>query len=537
MQKRIVTLLIVLSMTISAVLTGCGAEKNSDTQPQSSVESSDKQSVEQSVDSSEEVEELEPYTVTWWMRGEESKDHNKIMELVNARIQETLPNTELEIIWVASSEYKDRWNKALAGGEKIDIGWSASWVWNPKTDVNNGMLLDVEELLKEHGQGIIDAVGGMDILDMNRIKGGIYHILAWQGLVGGRYALYVNQAATDALPEGWLEESSKIFKANSGFSVEDKMAILDRIEEGMEIVEDAGALGEGLAKGAMSNVLENKSSENGMVFRNYIVGVALEDGVYTVFPWFHNETYKAYADKLNEWYNRGWYRSDVLSADASYKAEHAMYVNTAVSSTFAAKESQNKGWPLNGCLMQESNLLIQGYDTGVVFPITGENPERSMQVLNLVYTDAELYRLLVYGVEGEHYVTNADGTITRPAKDNRTYTGMDNWTLGTCINGLAESADTVGFYEDMLEEQKKAGRNPLTEFSFTAADWDVQTEATNLTAVFREYDGCFFAKDYEERYAEFEKQMNAAGMAKYMEAFKKALSEYVEANGLGTVAP
>ncbi len=535
-SKRVLALLLTVVMTVGTFLVGCGQEEQKQQESSSAtVESKTQESKTQETSSTEEKAELEPYTVTLWMRGEESKDNDKVMELVNAKIQETLPNTELEIVWVANSEYKDRWTKALAAGEKIDLGWSASWVNPPKNDVTNGVLLDVEDLLKEYGQGIVDAVGGWDVLDMNRISGGVYHILAWQGLVGGRYALYMNEAATAAVGEDWLAESEKIFTAHEGFTVEDKLALLDRIEEGLEKIEAAGAMGAGLNKGAMSNILENKSAENGLVFNNYNVCVVKEGDVYTVMPWFHNEVYKAYADKLNEWYKKGWYRSDVLSADTTYLAEHAMYVGTATTSNYAALETSKKGWTLNGCLMQEDNLLIQGYDTGMVFPYTGKNPERSMQVLNLIYTDPEIYQLLVYGIAGEHYISNADGTITRPASGNRAYEGTANWTLGTCMNSLPETVDTLNQYQLALEAQQTAGINPLTSFSFSSKTWDVSTESSNISAVRTEYDWMFFAANYEERYAEFKKQMDAAGMEKYMEAFTKALTEYVEENGLGTV--
>lgn len=529
-SKRVLALLLTVVMTVG-LLAGCGQEE----QKQKESSSVPAESKTQEASSEEKEPELEPYTVTYWMRGEESKDHDKIMELVNAKIQETLPNTELEIVWVASSEYNDRWTKALAAGEKIDIGWSASWVNSPKSDVGNGVVLDVEEQLKEYGQGILDAIGGWDVVDMNRIDGGVYHILAWQGLVGGRYALYVTEAAAAGLPEGWLEESEKIFQEHDGFSVEDKMALMDRIEEGLEYIEAAGLMGEGLNKGAMSNLLENKNASEGLVLNNHTVCVTLKDGVYTVMPWFQNEVYKAYADRLNDWYKRGWYRSDVLSAPTDYLPEHAMYVNTATTSNYKELETSKKGWNLTGCLMQTDNLLIQGYDTGVVFPYTGENVERSMQVLNLIYTDAEIYQLLVYGIEGEHYISNADGTITRPAADNRTYKGMSNWTLGTCMNSLPETVDTLKQYELALEAQQTAGINPVTGFSFSSKTWDVATESSNLAAVRTEYDWMFFAENYEERYEEFEEQMWAAGLEKYMEAYAKALSEYVTANGLGTV--
>jgi putative aldouronate transport system substrate-binding protein len=46
-----------------------------------------------------------------------------------------------------------------------------------------------------------------------------------------------------------------------------------------------------------------------------------------------------------------------------------------------------------------------------------------MQFLNLLYTDSDLVNLLIYGIEGEHYVRLPDGTIGYPD-------GMDAETAG-----------------------------------------------------------------------------------------------------------
>ena len=37
-----------------------------------------------------------------------------------------------------------------------------------------------------------------------------------------------------------------------------------------------------------------------------------------------------------------------------------------------------------------------------------------MMVLNAIYSQPDLYNTLIYGIEGEDYTKNADGTITIP---------------------------------------------------------------------------------------------------------------------------
>ena len=53
------------------------------------------------------------------------------------------------------------------------------------------------------------------------------------------------------------------------------------------------------------------------------------------------------------------------------------------------------------------------------------NPGKAMQFLNLLYTDSDLVNLLIYGIEGEHYVRLPDGTIGYPD-------GVDAGIVGYC---------------------------------------------------------------------------------------------------------
>lgn len=534
-KRRIMALLLTGALAVSSLLSGCGQQEQQKSEQSQGSKTSEATS-ESKETSTEEVKELEPYTVTMWMVGNTSADDDMIMEAVNARIQETFPNTTLEIVRVAYSEYKDRWNKAMASGEKIDMGWSASNINHPLNGVENEVLLPVDELLETYGQGIVDAVGGWDILDMNRINGKVYHILAWQGLVGNRKVFLMNKQLESVMPSGWLADAEKVFLANQEFTVDAKIAMLEKIEEVLAVAKEQGIGTEGMNKGALSDVLYP-----GVVYNDgYRVFVTEKDGVFTVQSWFDNPVYKAYADKLNDFWKKGYYREDIYLLDNSgvkQTADHTVFVENGVANNYAETLSDSQGSDLVGCLMMPSNQLTTGFGTGMVFPKTGKNPERTMQVLNLIYSDAELYQMLIYGIEGNHYITNANGTITLPEAENKTYNGIWNWALGTCINSLPATVSKIGYYEGLLEAQKDAVIPKLIGFSFNAGEAGVSAEQTNISATFNEYDWSFFTENYESRYAEFCDKLQAAGMDAYMKAFKDALTKYVTENNLGTVAP
>ena len=62
--------------------------------------------------------------------------------------------------------------------------------------------------------------------------------------------------------------------------------------------------------------------------------------------------------------------------------------------------------------IEENAYLILGGDTSYAIPYCADEPERAMMVLNAIYSQPDLYNTLIYGIEGEDYTKNADGTIT-----------------------------------------------------------------------------------------------------------------------------
>lgn len=525
-KKRILALGLSLILTVSTLISGCGQEEQQEQNQQEAQTQTEGAGTE-----TEEAVELEPYTVTFWMYGDESKDNDMVMEEVNKKIQEELPNTTLDVVWVSASEYRDRWNKAMAAGEKIDIGWSANWVNDVENDVSMGVVTPVKDLLEEYGQGIVEAVGGWEVMENHRSADGeMYFIPAWQGMVGGREAIFFKKEIVDLMPEGWLEETQEILLANTDFSAESITAVTDRIEEILEVAKENDLLGNGVNETKFFRMLLPRMLKN-----DYRVVVTEEDGVFTVDSYYGSEGFKAYADAMRDWYQKGYIRSDVLSADNTLDDTYAIYANQAVPSNWLENECVTQGWDLEGALVCEDNNMITGFATGAVIPITSENPQRAIQVLNLIYTDAEIYQLLVYGIEGTHYEQNSDGTITRPESGSRDYEGAANWTLGTCMNSLAESTAKIGYYEGLKEAEATANEDILLGFVFDSSN--VETEKVNIDAVRKEYDKAFYLDNWEETYPAVLEKLDSAGLQTYMDEYKRQLTEYVETNNLGTVAP
>ena len=535
MQKRRIVALALAAVMAVGMLAGCGQKDNQDgtTQSTTAGTTASTPTASEAVTTeatTEKVEELEPYTVTWWIYGEGGQDVDAVDKAFNEKLAELLPNTTVEFVRVSASEYKDRWNKALAAGEKIDIGWSASWVNPVNDDIAMGVATDIEDLLYTYGQGIVEAIGGEDVVDMHRsADGNVYFIPCWQGLGSSRSAIYIRQDIADLMPEGWLEEAQEIAFSNTKFTAESKQPLFDKLEEIFEVAEANGVLG----NGALDVPHRWGITNNGVWYNDYTLCVAEnEPGVFSVYKWYGSEVHHLEIATGKKWDANGW-RVNIQGVDKDWSdGTYLFYEEQALDKNWLAIKELSDEMDLDGFLIQENLILNPGWVTGTVFPTTGENPERAMMVANLIYSNAELYQLLIYGIEGTHYTTNTDGTITVP--ENKTYTGPSNWTVGTCANSLATDPAKLTQYADTYELEQTAVANPLAGFAFDSSN--LQTEKANLTAVRKEATNVPDENgNWHKAYNENIKKLEQAGIDTYLEEFVDQLTEYVEARGLGKV--
>ena len=292
-RKRIVALAMASAMAMTALLTGCGQQTTTSSEVKTSEKETAHVSTESQVTETSEVVELEPYTVTYWMYGDESKDHELVLEKMNERIQETLPNTTLEFVYVSASEYKDRWTKALAAGEKIDLGWAADWVNDPNADADDEVLLPIRDLLEEYGQGIIEELGWKYIDLHISPDGKNYFVPAWQGAVEGRDGVVMTQEVIDLMPEGWMENAEKVFQGNRDFTLEAKEPRVALMNEYLETAAANDLLGDGLRFDGACLLIERIFNQD--IWRyNSIAYVDEQDGVYTVGSYYGSDVVKYY---------------------------------------------------------------------------------------------------------------------------------------------------------------------------------------------------------------------------------------------------
>ncbi len=548
-KKRVTALLLAMSMVISVFLTGCGKTEEKSTESKSSASSSVADSAEssQATASSEEVKELDPVTLKFWLPVAKTEDSDQVVDLVNEHLKEVLPNTTVEIEWIAISEYKDRFGKAMAAREVIDLAWFGYANNKIETEISNGSLMPIDDLLKEYGSGISETLGE-DVVELHRsLDGNLYFVPAWQGIITNRYAMYVPHDIVELMGDGWAEEFQAALYENwekPFWDVDSKMVFPTYVEELLAAAKKANMLNLGFY--IRMNPVQYYFMSNSVSSEARSESVAANINVYAEGDTFYVQAGSALESPeyyqiqvFSDWYKKGYIREDVLSAklgNVKWKtslAREQTYVNyfhNGWTDQEADSYTATAGFQVDGFFFQETPEIGDGFDSGAVIPSTSANPERAMMFLELLYTDVDLYHLLVDGVEGKHYTKNADGTITNV--ENKTYTGPNNWMVGTCMNSYQTDATLMDKYQNLKDAESYARRSPLEGFIFDPEP--VSIEISNIAAVVKEYSvqSMLVQDDWEGAFTARRDKMIAAGIETLLKEYCDQLSVYAAEKGM-----
>ncbi|MDR1533472.1 MAG: ABC transporter substrate-binding protein [Clostridiales bacterium] len=224
-----------------------------------------------------------------------------------------------------------------------------------------------------------------------------------------------------------------------------------------------------------------------------VYGVLGKDGA-TVTNFFEMDEYKTLLGYAHDWYEKGYVLQDAATTSEA-------------SNTFLSS-GRTAGYFIVGEEGQAEQITTAtGVDVAVVkilnptittttinslgFGIasTSKKPEAAMQFLNEMYTNADIVNLLDWGIEGVHYVKNADGTVGFPEgvdANNTTYGLNEDWLFGNQFLSYiwGEGRDTT-IYGRLKANNDIAQYSPALGFTYDSAP--VRNELTAAINVFNQY--------------------------------------------------
>lgn len=213
------------------------------------------------------------------------------------------------------------------------------------------------------------------------------------------------------------------------------------------------------------------------------IGVSYANGKAEVVSVFEQEDVLEDLKTLHEWYEAGY-----VNADAATLAEAPSYRPCFVAQGWPAAAKTTWG-PNMGvgdqCVAIQwgdtvlSNATVQGSMNCI--SAACKNPEKALQLLQLVNTDSKVRDALYYGLEGDNFEYTADGRVH---KLNTDWT-MAGYTQGTFFQ--VTQTDDVDFnqWDEVKALNEQAVASPILGFSLDSEP--ITDDLAACIAIYAEY--------------------------------------------------
>ncbi|NGP44904.1 ABC transporter substrate-binding protein [Bacillaceae bacterium SIJ1] len=509
-MKRVNTsssMLLVIFLGLMMLIVGCSSEGTNN-------QSSGGSEADNNGSTSESESELEPVELTWYFPlASIPADIDKVEEAVNEITKEKI-NATIDFKTQTFGDYTERLNLVVASGENADIIWTSNWNFDYMQNQANGAFIPLDELLEEYAPDVLNSMPDF-IWDATRINGEIYGVPNYQ-TVTNREAYRIVASAID-------QYDLDIDAISDPFT--DITPILETIkQQGADNVVPLHMDRRGL--------LESFSNSLGIELVDKMGAIRWEEPT-KVFNVFASPEYKEYLDLVYDWYQGGLINQDAptlsdtndLIASGRVVSEYHHVNEPGVE----IKSAQKYGEEVQVKFMTDPYVGTGSIITTLqAISRTSENPERAMMFLNLVNTDPELYNLLIYGIEGEHYTMNEDNVV-EPIEDSGYAPGAD-WIFGNTFNAYPVAGKDPAINDAIKEENENATPSPMIGFKFDVEP--VASQIANITSVMDQHGPGLNtgAVSPDEGLDEFLSALERAGINEVIDEMQSQLDKWHETN-------
>lgn len=433
--KKLMAVLLAAAMSVTA-MSGCGEKKDEDGIT----------------------------TVSWYLSGVKQDDSydavfNKVNELMSERY-----GIKLDIVLTDGANYSQKIQMMNASQEEYDLAFTSNWTNNFYTNVVNGSLLDLTELLPQYAPTLYESLSQAE-LDAVTIDGKIYAVPNWQA-----------QSRTTGLyiPKEQIEKTS--YTMDMLNSIED----LEGYYAEFHNVEPESNRGTGTwqtymtTKGIISVVQEGLP---GAIYYN-------KAGKPEIVNQYETQEFEDFAKLVRSWVEKGYYpevRATQQNDKVSKLDTPGGWDNWNPSggkqlSLRTGHEYLDK--PITQGVISNDTLLATLTAVGA----NSKHPVEAVKVMEIMHTDKEIYNMLSFGIEGVNYDKIGENTIK--VKDDNTYS-MANWALGSVANSFLLEGNDENLWEITKERDNNAIVSPLIGFNPDTSK--ISAELGNCQTVVKEY--------------------------------------------------
>ena len=450
----------------------------------------------------------------WYLPGSDAAGYiPEVVEQVYARANEIIEaeigvNVEFHVLG-SFGDYKTKMPLILASGETVDLCWSSNWSNDFMTNATAGLYHPLEDLLPQYAPTVYKDIKGH--LEVYRIDGSIYGI--WPQ----------NTA---------IQCSTVMVKRDLYDKYKWDLSKIKRMVDIEPILADIKAGERDITPLSPRWFLERSAYELGFTDLGTlveIIGVRRDDPNLKVLNLFETAEFKEYMQTVVNWYKKGYIQNDILTIkeDEMKSGELAGKYGIMMHNTYNPASDidvSGPGWkvyPIGTPVVSRGRIL----STVTAMGMTTSNKEKSAELMELMWTNAELLRILSYGLEGTNY------KLIDPNRfeyiENSGYRSY-SWILGNTYNGLIQGTEMPANQFELVQAANKAAEITRT-MGFGLSLEDIKTEVASVSAVKDQYYQLlsFGASDnFEKDYQAFMSALKKAGIDDLIEKIQKQLDDW-----------
>lgn len=252
------------------------------------------------------------------------------------------------------------------------------------------------------------------------------------------------------------------------------------------------------------------------------IGVRYDDDTRTVVNPLEQEDVLKNMDIVHKMYKEGIINGDAPTADSQNRYK-TFFTAQGWSGAAASNWGPNNG--IDNCVAVQfgetvvSNSSVRGSINAI--SANSKNPEKALELLELVNTDSKVRDLLYYGAEGEDFEYTEDGRVRRLKTD----WGMAGYTQGTYFNVSLLDTDKNNQWDEVKTLNENAVPSVMIGFDMDVSS--VETELANCRAVYEKYKAEFWtgAKEPRELSKQIHDELETAGWEKVRAEAQRQIDE------------
>ncbi|MBS4207998.1 ABC transporter substrate-binding protein [Bacillus sp. FJAT-50079] len=439
-----------------------------------------------------------------------NSDDIKLVEGEINKITKEKINATVNLLPIGGAAWQQQTNLMMTGNEKLDLLVTFGGM-GYGTQAVKGQIIPLDDLLVSHGQGILDVVPE-HMLEATKIKGITYGVPS------------IKDWATDY---GFLMRKDLVEKYNIDLSQ-------------VETFEDLGPVFQTIKENEPSmNVIANTKlvTPAGRISDHYFdtlgdaLGVVAMNGDGNVENMFENPDYKGSIELVREWFQAGYIIKDAATSDETMenivKAGKGFGFFSHMKPGYESQQSRLTGYEMVAVRLADAILpTTRATSMMMSIPRNSKYPEKAMELMNLLYTDADIMNLIANGIEGKHYIVKDEGVIAKPEGLIESGYTFGAWQIGNNFLTSPWEENGPDYWEQMKEHNENATLSPVFGFNFDPDP--VKTEIAAATNVLNQYRAGLETGtlDPEKSLQEFNGKLKASGLDKIIAEKQKQLDEW-----------